>query len=145
VLVEMVKWRRVDRWRLRTVLWLALLPNSASSSGHPKATFRSGKRICCLGEYGFIAAFPSGAWSTSGIERGSARISLQRYPVSHIHLVPGNLMWVLLTGYPIMVGVMVGSGSQELIARFGPIISTEALWHMWIIHGTNWLIIPPFY
>jgi hypothetical protein len=36
-------------------------------------------------------------------------------------------MWVFLTGYPIMVDVMVGSGSQELIAKFGPIISTEAL------------------
>jgi hypothetical protein len=48
-------------------------------------------------------------------------------------------------GYPIMVGVMVGSGSQELIAKFGPIISTEALWHLWIIHGTDWLIISLLY
>jgi hypothetical protein len=36
-------------------------------------------------------------------------------------------MWVLLAGYPIMVGVMVGLGSQELLAKFGPIISTGAL------------------
>jgi hypothetical protein len=44
-------------------------------------------------------------------------------------------------GYSIMAGVMVGSGSQELIAKFGPIISTGTLWYMWIIHGTDWLII----
>jgi hypothetical protein len=41
--------------------------------------------------------------------------------------VPGHSMWVLLTAYPIMVGGMVASGSQELIGKFGPIISTDAL------------------
>jgi hypothetical protein len=56
-------------------------------------------------------------------------------------------MWVFLTGHLIMVGVMVGSGSGswELIAKFGPIIPTEALWHLWSIYGTDWLIIPPLY
>lgn len=39
--------------------------------------------------------------------------------------------------------IMVGSGSKVLIAKFGPIISTEALGHMWIVRGTDWLIIPP--
>jgi hypothetical protein len=36
-------------------------------------------------------------------------------------------MQVLLVGYPVMVGVMVGLGSQELLAKFGPTISTGAL------------------
>jgi hypothetical protein len=43
-----------------------------------------------------------------------------------------------------MVNAMVGSGSQELIATFGPIISNEALWHLWTNHGTDWFIIPPY-
>jgi hypothetical protein len=50
-------------------------------------------------------------------------------------------MWILLTGYPITVGVMVRSGSQEFIAKFRPIISTEALWIIWTNHGTYWLIL----
>jgi hypothetical protein len=54
-------------------------------------------------------------------------------------------MWVLLTGYPITVGGMVGSGSQELIAKFEPMMSTEALWIIWINHGTYWLITRPLY
>jgi hypothetical protein len=54
-------------------------------------------------------------------------------------------MWVLLTGDLITVGVMVGSGSQELIAKFRLIISTEALWIIWINHGTYWLITRPLY
>jgi hypothetical protein len=69
-------------------------------------------------------------------------ISLQQYPILHLHLVPGNLMGVLLTGYPIMVGGTAAPGSQELIAKFGPIFSTGALWYMWIVHGTDWLISP---
>jgi hypothetical protein len=76
VLIDTAKWRRVGPWRLQTVLRLALLPGSASSSGHPKAIFHLGKRICCLGECGYIAAFPSGVRSTADIERGSAPRSL---------------------------------------------------------------------
>jgi hypothetical protein len=84
VLVDTVKRRRVGPWRLQTVSLLALLPNSASSSGHPKEIFRPGKRICCLGECEYIAAFPSGVWSTSDIERGSGPRSLL---LVHIHLI----------------------------------------------------------
>jgi hypothetical protein len=62
--------------RLKTVLWLALLPNSASSSGHPKAIFRPGRKICYLGEYGYIVVVPSGAPSIFNIEIGSAPRSL---------------------------------------------------------------------
>jgi hypothetical protein len=40
---------------------------------------------------------------------------------------------------------MVGSGSQELTAKFGPIISMGAMWQTWIIHSTEWLIFPLIY
>jgi hypothetical protein len=83
VFVDMVKRRRVGPWRLQTVLRLTLLPTSASSSGHPKAILRPGKMICCLGECGYIAAFPSGVWSTVDIERGSAPRSLL---LAHMHI-----------------------------------------------------------
>jgi hypothetical protein len=76
VLVDTVKRRRVGPWRLRTVLKLVPLLSSASSFGHLKAIFRPGRRICCLDGYGYIAAVPSGAQSTSDIERGSAQWSL---------------------------------------------------------------------
>jgi hypothetical protein len=41
--------------------------------------------------------------------------------------------------------IMVGSGSKVLIAKFRPIISTEALCIIWTNHGTYWLIIRPLY
>jgi hypothetical protein len=82
VLVDVIRWRRVGPWRLRIVWRLARLPCLASNFGHLTAIFRPGKRICCLGEYGYIAAFASGLRSTSDIEKGSALRSLL---LAHMH------------------------------------------------------------
>jgi hypothetical protein len=57
VLVDAVKRRRVGLWRLKTVLWLALLPDSASSRGHPKVIFRLEKRYVALVSMGTLQHF----------------------------------------------------------------------------------------
>jgi hypothetical protein len=100
VLVGEVKRRRVGPWRLRIVLRLARLPSSASSSGHPKAIFRPGKSICCVGEYGYIAAFPSSVRSTSDIERGSVPWSLLLVHMQLIRLCNVDLIEIaIVSGY----------------------------------------------
>ena len=85
MLFDVVRRRRVGPWRLRIVLRLARLPSLASNFGHLTAIFRPGKRICCLGAYGYIAAFASGVRSTSDIERGSVPRSLL---LVHMHTGP---------------------------------------------------------
>jgi hypothetical protein len=85
VLVDMAKWRPVGQSRLQTVLRLALLLDSASSSDHLTATFRPGRGIYSLGEYRYILAFLSGVRSTSDIERGSVPRS---FLLVHMHIDP---------------------------------------------------------
>lgn len=84
-MLDVVRRRRVGPWRLRIVLRLARLLSSASNSGHPKAIFRLGKRICCLDKYRYIIASPSSVRSTSDIERGSVLRSLL---LAYIHTNP---------------------------------------------------------
>lgn len=63
--------------------------------------------------------------------------------LSRAHKSGDGTVWAsLYQRYPMIAGRIVISGSQELIAQFRPIISTEALWCMWIVYGTDWLIIP---
>jgi hypothetical protein len=82
VFISMAMRRRVGRWRLRTVLSSVPLLDSVSSCDHLRAIFRPKRRICCLGGYGYIAAFLSDVPSTSDIERGSAPQSLL---LAHTH------------------------------------------------------------
>jgi hypothetical protein len=53
----------------------------------------------------------------------------------------GTLGVSLYQRYRIMAGRMGAPGSLELIAKLGPIISTEAMLCAWAIHGTDWLVI----
>ena len=67
-----VKWPRGGLWLWRIVLRPVLPLSLASTFDRRKATSLPGKRADFLGECRYIVAYPSGVWSTSDIERGSA-------------------------------------------------------------------------
>jgi hypothetical protein len=72
VLVDVVRRRRVGPWRSQIVSRLVLPPSSASIVDHRKAISHPRRGRDCPGEYEYIVAVRSVAWSTSDIGRENA-------------------------------------------------------------------------
>jgi hypothetical protein len=87
----MTKWRLVSPKGLQTVLRLALLLDSASSSDHLTVTFRFERRIYSLGKCRYITVFLSGVRSTSDIKRESILQSLLLVPSIYILICLSNI------------------------------------------------------